>query len=96
MRARKKELYLVDKTGKRAGVVLDIETYNKLSKLEALVDLSEIFSSIKKVLSRRTLDLKALHEILEDIEDILVVSERLNEEAIPWEEAKKELNILSK
>ncbi len=32
MRTKKKELYLVDKYGKRAGVVLDIETYNKLGE----------------------------------------------------------------
>jgi len=96
MKTKKKELYLVDKYGKRAGVVLDIETYNKLRSLKALVDLSEIFSSLKKILSRRSPDLKALQGILEDIEDILVISKRLDEEAIPWEKAKKELNIRSK
>ena len=96
MKTKKKELYLVDKYGKRAGVVLDIETYNKLRNLKALVDLSEILSSLKKILSRRPPDLKALQGILEDIEDIVVISERLDEEAIPWEKAKKELNIRSK
>lgn len=96
MKAKKKELYLVDKYGKRTGVVLDIETYNKLRSLEALVDVPEILSSLKEILSRRPPDLEALREILEDIEDILVISERLDEEAIPWEEAKKKLNMRSK
>ncbi len=86
----------MDKYGKKAGVVLNIETYNKLRNLEALVDLPKILSSLKEILSRRPPDLEALEKILEDIDDILVISERLDEEAIPWEEAKKKLNMRSK
>lgn len=96
MKTKRKELYLVDKYGKKAGVVLNIETYNKLRNLEALVDLPKILSSLKEILSRRPPDLEALEKILEDIDDILVISERLDEESIPWEEAKKKLNMRSK
>jgi PHD/YefM family antitoxin component YafN of YafNO toxin-antitoxin module len=59
--------YITDETGKRRGVILDIEEYERL--LEALKDLE---------------DLRAADEALAEIE-------RGEDEFIPWERAKREM-----
>ena len=85
------ELFVVDEKGEKREVIIDLERYRSLKGMEMVIDLKQLLQSLKDVVEKKPLEPDALDELLEDIDDLIEVAKRQDEETIPWEEAKRNL-----
>ncbi len=85
------EQFIVDSKGQRTAVILDMERYQRLAQLKAIINVSEIIKEAKTILNKEPIDTHALAELIEDLEDIQYIFEHKDEKVIPWEEVKSKL-----
>jgi hypothetical protein len=85
------ELFVVDDKGEKREVIIDLERYRSLKGMEVVIDLQQLLQAVRDVIEKKPVDFEALNELLEDIDDLVEVAKRQDEEAIPWEEARRSL-----